>query len=78
MGTYTFGWNYQARRDGQILGPYREGDVVELDDELAGWINRDSPGILDQPQPEPEDQEPERQAKPKPNRQAKAPQNRAG
>ena len=74
MAEYTFGWAYTARRDGITFGPYEAGQVTELDDADAEWINRDSPGILDQPEPEPE---PERQAEPKPNRQAKPARNRA-
>lgn len=31
---------------GVQLGPWRAGDVVELEDAVAEWVNRDSPGCL--------------------------------
>jgi hypothetical protein len=42
MAKYIVQWNYSA---GQV-GPYFKGDVVEVEDELADWIQRDSPGVL--------------------------------
>lgn len=38
---YTVQWRYSSS-----LGQFAQGDVVELDDELAAAINRDSPGVL--------------------------------
>jgi hypothetical protein len=42
MAKYIIQWNYGS---GQV-GPYLKGDVVEVEDELAEWMNRDSPGVL--------------------------------
>ena len=25
---------------------YQAGDVLQLDDDIAGWLNRDSPGVI--------------------------------
>lgn len=41
MGAYRVGHNYRTR---DLL--YEEGSVVEVDDELAAWVNRDSEGTL--------------------------------
>ena len=35
---------------------YQAGDVIELDDDTAAWLNRDSPGVIAEvvpPEPEP-------------------------
>lgn len=37
---------YAATKDGTHYGPWTPGEVVELDAELAEWVNRDSPGVL--------------------------------
>jgi hypothetical protein len=42
MAKYIIQWNYGS---GQV-GPYLKGDVVEVEDELAEWMMRDSPGVL--------------------------------
>ncbi|MFC9088998.1 hypothetical protein [Nocardiopsis dassonvillei] len=46
MTRWTVTRSYAAVRDGTRLGPWTAGDSVELDDELAAWIGRDSPGAL--------------------------------
>jgi hypothetical protein len=43
---YQVAQRYTASRDGLIVGPYAAGDVVDLDDEAAAWVNRDAPGTL--------------------------------
>jgi hypothetical protein len=43
MPKYTVTRNYSS----STLGTYAKGDVVELDEELAAWANRDSPGVLE-------------------------------
>ena len=39
---YRFNWRYIS----SYGGPWEEGEVVELDDELAEALGRDSPGVL--------------------------------
>jgi hypothetical protein len=39
---YTVGWDYRSS-----LGVLTAGSVVELEDDFAALVNRDSPGILD-------------------------------
>ncbi len=46
MARYQVNHSYSAYRDGTSLGPWVEGDVVELDDGDAEWVERDSPGAL--------------------------------
>lgn len=41
---YTVQHTYRSA--GVRLGPWKAGDVVELDVETADWVNRDSPGCL--------------------------------
>ncbi|MGH3834183.1 MAG: hypothetical protein ACRDSF_00545 [Pseudonocardiaceae bacterium] len=38
--------SYKAVRDGTQYGPWESGHQVELDDDVAAWIQRDSPGLL--------------------------------
>lgn len=77
MGDYTVQHNYRSTRDGQEFGPWTAGDVVQLDQADADWVNRDSPGALTaaEPAPAPEPA-PERQAKATPNRQQRGSRNR--
>jgi len=37
---------YRSSRDGQQFGPWRAGEVIELSEADADWVNRDSPGCL--------------------------------
>lgn len=81
MGRYTVQHRYAAARDGQRYGPWARGEQVELGDDDAAWINRDSPGAL-----ESADVEPPAQAEPAPartkaltrDRQHRGGRNRAG
>lgn len=41
MARYVVQWDYRA---GELT--LAEGDVVELDEELAAWLGRDSPGVI--------------------------------
>jgi hypothetical protein len=80
MPQYQLKHAYTSRRDGRTFGPWAVGDVVDLDQDDADWIDRDSPGALTtpaaaDPEPEPEP-EAERAAKPTPNRQRKGGPNR--
>lgn len=73
MPRYVVSHVYAAYRDGVHYGPWTPGETVELEAELAEWVNRDSPDTLkpaDDPTPV------EREATPKPNRQAKSPKTR--
>lgn len=42
MGRYTVQWDYES----SLGGFWRKGDVIQLDDEVAEAVNRDSPGVL--------------------------------
>ena len=42
MGLYTLQWNYRTHR----LGPWAEGEVIDISDAEAIAINQDSPGVL--------------------------------
>jgi hypothetical protein len=46
MPEFTVAHAYRSSRDGQPFGPWKPGDVVELLDADAEWVNRDSPGCL--------------------------------
>lgn len=52
MARWTVAHRYRSSRDGQAYGPWMPGDVVDLDDDVAEWVNRDSPGCLQAEQPE--------------------------
>lgn len=52
---------YASYRDGVHYGPYTPGEVVELTEEIAEWIERDSPGLLEEV----------REMPPTPNRQVR-------
>lgn len=41
---YKVKWNYKS----SLGGPWLKGDVVDLREDLAEAINRDSPGILEE------------------------------
>lgn len=62
MARYRFNHSYRSGGLGG-LGPYDKGAEVELEEDVAQYIERDSPGALaalDVPrQAEPEDEEPE-------------------
>lgn len=46
MDAYQVQHRYAAFRDGRQIGPWAEGDHVELSAADAEWVNRDSPGCL--------------------------------
>lgn len=46
MKLYEIQHAYRSFCDGQHYGPWEKGEVVELDDETAEWLERDSPGVL--------------------------------
>lgn len=46
MPRYQVAHAYSSTRDGQRFGPWVPGDTVELGEEDAAWLNRDSPGCL--------------------------------
>lgn len=60
MPRYTVKHAYSAARDGQRLGPWVEGDEIEVDADVAAFVGVDSPGALAPVKDEP---------KAKPNRQ---------
>lgn len=46
MGHYRATRDYQSNHNGRTFG-YSEGDECEVDDAVAEWVNRDSPGTLE-------------------------------
>lgn len=52
MPAYRVNHSYRS----STQGPFEAGAVLELDEAVAEWVNRDSPGCLsvDEPTPEPE------------------------
>ena len=74
MSAYKLNHGYTSRRDGQTFGPWEKGEVVELDQADAEWIERDSPGALS-PVDEPKQQ---RQKPAAPDRQHRGGANRSG
>jgi hypothetical protein len=47
MAQYRVNHRYASFRDGRGFGPFDPDTVIELDEADAEWINRDSPGTLD-------------------------------
>lgn len=39
---YRINWSYRS----SLGGPWLKGQVVELDEQIAAAINRDSPGVV--------------------------------
>lgn len=74
MPNYTVHHRYTAVRDGQRFGPWVEGDAVQLTEDEADWVNRDSAGCLIEVVPV----EVAKDGKTGPNRQHKPANNRAG
>ena len=72
MDAYQVQHRYSSFRDGQRIGPWAEGDTVELSQADAEWVNRDSPGCLLAVA----EAEPERQKPAGPNRQHRGSANR--
>lgn len=54
MPLYVVQHRYSSYRDGQRFGPWEAGEKVDLRDEDAAWINRDSEGCVAPHKPEPE------------------------
>lgn len=59
MPRYVIQHRYQSTRDGTLWGPYDAGQEIDLREDDAGWLERDSPGLLKpftepEPVPEPE------------------------
>lgn len=61
---------YAASRDGQRLGPWAKGDEVELDADVAAFVEVDSPGALAPVKAEPKAAKPNRQHQSAKNRDA--------
>lgn len=79
MASYAVNHSYTSRRDGQKFGPWSMGELVDLADADAEWVNRDSPGCLTEVGSTiVAERGPERQAPATPNRQHKGGRNRAG
>lgn len=84
MDRYEVQHRYGAYRDGQQIGPWAEGDQVELSLADAEWVNRDSPGCLlraggvVEDAPVADEAEPERAKPAGRNRQAHPGRNRGG
>lgn len=60
MAAYMVQQEYASRGpDGQGLGPWQPGQVVDLAESVAGWVDNDAPGTLapagtTQPKPTPQ------------------------
>lgn len=78
MPRYVVQHAYRADRDGETQGPWVKGDEVELEAEVAQWVNQDSPGALAEVTPAKAAQSKPAQSKPAAtaNRQAKGGTNR--
>ena len=63
MPRYTVQHAYRAARDGARVGPWVAGEEVDVDQDLAEWVNRDSPGALADVKPEPKSAPPRKAAK---------------
>lgn len=46
MARYSVRHNYRSERDGELVGPWLEGQEIDVDDALAAYVNVDSPGAL--------------------------------
>lgn len=42
MAKYAVQWRYAS----SLAGPFQAGDEVEMEQEVAAAVNRDSPGVL--------------------------------
>lgn len=51
MPEYLVQHAYRSARDGAEFGPWKAGEIVELTDADAEWLNRDSPGVVAVPKP---------------------------
>lgn len=71
MAKYLVNHVYASYRDGVHYGPWTPGETVELEDELAEWVNRDSEGTLSEIPAKDAEDEKEREAPKPPNRQHK-------
>lgn len=49
MTRYVVQQSYRAERDGDLVGPWAKGDEIDLDDDVAAFVNVDSPGTLAEP-----------------------------
>lgn len=47
MPRYTVQHRYFAVDNGRSVGPFEPGSTVELEEDRAAWVNRDSPGTLE-------------------------------
>lgn len=46
MPRYVVQHSYHSSADGQQWGPWEEGQEIELDEDRAEWVERDSAGTL--------------------------------
>lgn len=79
MARYVVAHSYSSYRDGQKFGPWPAGQVIELAEDDAAWVCRDSPGALtSEAVPEVVEELPaERQKPPTRDRQHRASRNRS-
>ncbi len=54
MTRFKVNHHYGSNNNGQQYGPWRVGTVVDVADDEAAWINRDSPGTLSPDEPAPD------------------------
>lgn len=83
MPRYTIQRSYASAHNTKVYGPWEAGEVIELEQHIAEWVDRDSPGVLAPVVDEPEESETSeppvaetRQRKPSRDRQYRTGQNR--
>ena len=77
MPFYTVQHRYGSRNGEQTFGPWEAGETVDLTEDEADWVNRDSAGCLELAKPD-APKRPERQQPKAADRQHRGGSNRAG
>lgn len=81
MPQYIAKWAFQGRYSEAEMVDVHEGQVIDLAEDVAEWVNRDRPGTLAEVEPEEQEQEevkepPKRAGKKAQDRQEKGGSNR--
>jgi hypothetical protein len=76
MPFYTVQHRYSARNGEQTFGPWEGGETVDLTEDEADWVNRDSAGCLEAATPD-TPKKPERQQPKTADRQHRGGSNRS-
>lgn len=46
MARYSVQHDYRSERDGELIGPWLKGEEIDLDENVAAFVEVDSPGAL--------------------------------